>query len=66
MDKKKEYTVPEENNEQNKVEEPAAKYQVKTQRTIPDYVLEDIRVSLEQFERGECEDAITFLKTLYH
>ena len=33
-------------------------------RQIPDYVQEDVRIGLEQYERGECEDAWAFLKTL--
>lgn len=33
-------------------------------RRIPDYVQEDIRIGLEEYERGEYEDVWAFLKTL--
>lgn len=34
------------------------------EREIPDYVWEDVRIGLEQYERGEYSDAWDFLKTL--
>lgn len=33
-------------------------------RRMPDYVREDVRIALEQYARGEYEDAWAFLKKL--
>lgn len=33
-------------------------------RRMPDYVREDVRIGLEQYARGEYEDAWVFLKKL--
>lgn len=33
-------------------------------RRMPDYVREDVRIGLEQYARGEYEDAWAFLKKL--
>lgn len=47
------------------VGEPVADAAISVQnRQMPDFVQEDIRIGLEEYERGECEDAWAFLKTL--
>ncbi len=49
------------------VREPIVDVTINAQnRQIPDCVQEDVRIGLEQYERGECEDAWAFLKTLKH
>lgn len=39
--------------EHSKLEEPTAEYSSQGFDNLPDYVKEDIRISLEQIERGE-------------
>lgn len=47
------------------VSEPAIDITISVQnRQMPDYVREDVRIGLEQYERGKCEDAWAFLNTL--
>lgn len=58
MDKK------EDNKDKKEVREPAATYQTKAAmlaREIPDYVLEDIRIGIEQYRQGECKPVSEFL-----
>lgn len=33
-------------------------------RPIPPHIMEDIRISMEQYERGECTDVFEFLEEL--
>ncbi|MBP7874987.1 MAG: hypothetical protein KA023_09395 [Bacteroidales bacterium] len=47
------------------VRDPSAAYHSKCdllKREIPDYVWEDVRIGMEQFERGECRPIELFLK----
>jgi hypothetical protein len=49
------------------VNEPAIHYETtnkEVQRTIPAYVLDDYRISMEQYARGEYSSAEDFLKRI--
>lgn len=50
--------------ENDKVKEPMATYYTKSMlldREIPDYIWEDVRIGLEEYNRGECKPVSEFL-----